>query len=609
MCGENMYRDASFVSPLSRPRTIQVATAIVLLLAILASSAAAQTSGSPQPPAQSAPARIADAQARLRANDPAGATKILEALVTAAPEDAIAWRLLGNTRQQLKDYDGAIAAYQRLLELKANLAPQALYGLGAVYALKGNADRAIEWLTKARDSRQVDMTQMDTDSALASIRRDPRYGRLRPQQADFEKPFVEAVTIFREWRGESANDQFGWVARKLGDVDADGISDFVTSAPTSAAGGANSGRIYVYSSGTGSLRWSANGRPGDRLGIGAEAAGDINRDGVTDVIAGAPGGGYASVYSGVDGKILLTVKAEDPSDAFGRQATGAGDVDQDGFADFVVGAPNNDAGGNNAGRAYLYSGKDGRVLLTLTGERAGDNFGSAVGANQAGQFNLILVGAPGAGPAQRGRTYAFKSLTEKPAFIIDADATGAAMGAMFVTVVGDVDRDGIPDAFSSDFANAAKGASTGRTVIHSGKDGRLLFALTGETAGEGFGTSNSLAGDVDGDGHADLIVGAWQYAGEAAGAGRTYLYSGRDGQLLKTYTSKVIGEAFGFDSVDLGDVDGDGMIDFLITAAWSGVNGFHSGRVFIVSSGVRSQSRSGLACNSSHSDHAWSSAS
>jgi hypothetical protein len=122
--------------------------------------------------------------------------------------------------------------------------------------------------------------------------------------------------------------------------------------------------------------------------------------------------------------------------------------------------------------------------------------------------------------------------------------------------------------------------------VHSGADGRRLLALTGEGPGEGFGTSPSVAGDVDGDGRADLIVGAWQYSGAAVSGGRAYLYSGREGRLLKTYTCRTPGDAFGFDAVSLGDTDGDGSPDFLITSAWSGVSGFHSGRVFIISSGV-----------------------
>ncbi|HTI37195.1 MAG TPA: FG-GAP-like repeat-containing protein, partial [Vicinamibacterales bacterium] len=388
------------------------------------------------------------------------------------------------------------------------------------------------------------------------------------------------------WDGESTNDQFGWIARNIGDVDGDGVPDVVTSAPTSNAGGQAAGRIYVYSTKTGRLLWRADGEAKAQLGTGVEGAGDTNNDGISDVVASAPGIGAAYVYSGRDGRVLLTFHAEDANDLFGRHASGAGDVDGDGYADVIVGAPQNQANGPAAGRAYVYSGKDGHVLLTLTGAHAGDHFGSSVAGYSDGKHHLLVVGAPGAGPDRHGRTFVYTSLSATPAFAIDADSTGSALGAMFVSIPGDVDGDGVPDVYVSDWSNSAKGQSTGRVYVHSGKDGHRLFTFTGETAGEGFGTSPSVAGDVDHDGHADLIVGAWQYSGAALSGGRAYLYSGKDGRLVKTFTCRTPGDTFGFDAVNLGDVDGDGTIDFLITSGWSGVHGYHSGRVFIVSSGV-----------------------
>ena len=73
--------------------------------------------------------------------------------------------------------------------------------------------------------------------------------------------------------------------------------------------------------------------------------------------------------------------------------------------------------------------------------------------------------------------------------MIEADETGSALGAMFLSVPGDVDGDGVPDVYASDWSNGAKGPSTGRVYVHSGEDGHRLLTLTGETAGEGFGTS------------------------------------------------------------------------------------------------------------------------
>ena len=114
-----------------------------------------------------------------------------------------------------------------------------------------------------------------------------------------------------------------------------------------------------------------------------------------------------------------------------------------------------------------------------------------------------------------------------------------------------------------------------------------MLTLTGEGPGEAFGTIASFAGDLDGDGHADLAVGAWQHAGAAPSGGRIYLHSGKDGKLLRTITCRIPGDTRGFDSVGIGDTDGDGTVDLLVTSAYSGINGYHSGRVFIVSSGIQ----------------------
>lgn len=529
---------------------------------------------------------LSEAISRLQANDLDGATTLLEQIVTREPGNGGAWRALGQARRRRKDFDGAIEAWGRALEVEPGT-PMPLLSIGLTYAAKKDMEHAYEWLLKAKASGRIDMTQVENSPDLAFLQSDPRFAGLLPSAKDFQDPFVEPVKIIREWVGEASNDQFGWIARNIGDVDGDGVNDVVTSAPTKDVGGKNAGRVYVYSTKSGKLLWSADGKPGDQLGNGVEGAGDTNHDGIPDVIAGAPGGGYAKVYSGRDGRVLLTLTAENKNDQFGQHTDGVGDVDQDGFADVIVGAPGNNAGGVGAGRAYVYSGKTGGVLLTLTGERAGDGFGAAVAGFSDKKNRLLIVGAPGAGERKSGRAFVYRGLSAKPAFVIESDSTGGALGGMFLSVPGDLDGDGIPDVYASDWNNNAKGPSTGRIYVHSGRDGKPLLTLTGETAGEGFGTSPSVGGDVDGDGHADLIVGAWQYAGAAMGAGRAYLYSGRDGRLMKSFTCRTPGDAFGFDAVTLGDVDGDGAADFLITSAWSGIHGFHSGRVFIVSSGVK----------------------
>jgi hypothetical protein len=464
---------------------------------------------------QTAEPTLPTAIAKIQTGDFAGALPILEAVTKRDPSNARAWRNLGLTLQKLKRYDESEAAYLTSIQVDPTSAVAA-YNLGTVYALKNDSAHAFEFLEKSK-ALHMDLTNLQADPDLATLHSDPRYAALIPKPADFAHPFVEPVQVLREWDGEAAEDQFGWIARNLGDVDA----------------------------------------------------------------------GKAYIFSGKDGHVLQTFTAEDPADAFGRHVSSVGDVNRDGFSDVIVGAPGNNANGKGAGRAYIYSGKDGKLLFTLSGEQAGDAFGSTVAGHSDKKVTLLMVGAPGAGPHHTGRTYVYDGLTAKPKFTIESDDTGRALGAMFLSVPGDLDGDGFPDVYASDFSNAAKGPQTGRIYIHSGKDGHRLLTLTGETAGEGFGIGVAAAGDVDGDGRADLIIGSWQYGGAAVAGGRAYLYSGADGKLLKTYTCRIPGDTFGFDAVGMGDIDGDGTQDFLITSAWSGINGHHSGRMFIISSGVR----------------------
>ena len=166
--------------------------------------------------------------------------------------------------------------------------PTPLFDLGVLYAQKVDKDQAFTWLSKAKATHKIDMTPVEATPELAVLKSDSRFENLLPTRADFENPFAEPVKIIREWDGEKANDQIGWIARNIGDVDGEGVPDVVTSAPTCSKAGNKAGRIYVYSTKSGKLLWTADGHAGDELGTGVEAAGDTNGDGIPDVIASAP---------------------------------------------------------------------------------------------------------------------------------------------------------------------------------------------------------------------------------------------------------------------------------------------------------------------------------
>jgi hypothetical protein len=549
--------------------TVRARTVLVLALS-LPSVAVAQS-----PPLQRA-------QAMLGAGNFAGAARILDSMVHAGPQNGRVWLALGAARRALGLGDSAVAAFQQAMAFPL-ARPQATRALFLANASLGRRDEAYRWFQAARHLPQVDLTSLAGDSSVRGLHDDPRFADLFPDRISFDPPFVEHARIIHEWRGERAGDEFGWIARPIGDVDRDRVSDLVVSAPSNLPYGTATGWVYVYSGKSGALLWKHEGTPGATLGISVEAAGDVNRDGVPDVIAGAPGVNMAFVYSGRDGRELLRLSGDSADQNLGSNVAGVGDLDHDGYADVIAAAPGSNATAAGAGRAYVFSGRDGRRLLTLDGEAAGNGFGSAT----AGGSGFIVVGSGSAGPQGLGRVYVYRGLSSQPLFMRDADSTGAAFGSGFASVLGDLNGDGTPDIYAVDFSNRALGPATGRAYVFSGVDGATLLTITGDSAGEGFGIGPAVAGDLDGDGRADLVVGSWQYGGAAWSGGRVTVRSGQDGHVLEAITGKVPGETLGFDAAGIGDVDGDGRTDYLVTSAWSMVNGLRSGRTYIVAGTIR----------------------
>jgi hypothetical protein len=182
---------------------------------------------------------------------------------------------------------------------------------------------------------------------------------------------------------------FGWNVAAGGDVDADGVPDFMVSDPYNCEPGLSTGAAHVFSGATGQALYSIFGEGGrhDLMGLGMAILGDLNGDGFADFGAGAPGDsyawdyqGYAVVASGKDGSVLYTYRPDAKVSVdwnLGFSLAGIGDLNRDGFDDFLIGAPG--AGFYGNGMVFLYSGRDGGLIYEyedLESDPSAARFGS-----------------------------------------------------------------------------------------------------------------------------------------------------------------------------------------------------------------------------------------
>lgn len=402
-----------------------------------------------------------------------------------------------------------------------------------------------------------------------------------------EAQCTEGCTAIYDIAGESSGDQFGWVSENLGDLNGDGVNEFVLTATTTLG---STGRVYVYDGATGAERFRASGSSGAWLGFDAGPAGDVTGDGVPDVIAGAPGignGGPGEAFiwsgdaSGVDPAPVWSGVGEAAGDQYGHNIAGGGDFDGDGVADFVVTAAEHDTAGAGAGRVYIYAGSDHALIATIDGFAAGDRFGSGVcfveDVTGDGR-DEVVVGAQNAGPTSGGLAYVFTWDGSSAALLhtLTPRADAVHFGQWFMNSAGDVDGDGAADIYISDYnANAA--------YVFSGATGDTIGVYGGTTTfSGGFGIGRMIP-DVDGDGRADLLLAAWVNSSGAPFAGKAWVLSGPTGATLQTFTHTVERANFGFDANGMGDIDGDGRMDFLITAA---ADSSKRGRAYVLRGGV-----------------------
>ena len=346
--------------------------------------------------------------------------------------------------------------------------------------------------------------------------------------------------ILYTFYGESAGDQLGGSVSEAGDVNADGYGDVVVGARD---------RAFVFSGKDGSIVYTHFGYSV------VSKAGDVNADGFDDVLLGAPqfanGGfsrGLATVFSGRTGEIVRMIYGAADFEELGRSVSGAGDINRDGFDDFIVGGPGGvGSGGTPSGVARVFSGKDQSFLYAFPGDGERHAFASSVagaGDVNADGFPDVLVGS---GYPFWGRHYVkiFSGKDGKVLYHLPGNASDAFGGS--VSGAGDVNRDGFDD-FIVGARNYAQ--------VFSGKDGSAFLSVSSGRECDDFCTAVAGVGDVDGDGFDDVIVGTKDEVVGGSDSGRVSVY----GDSCPTDRQKGSPGQCGCGVVDT-DGDGDGIAD------------------------------------------------
>ncbi len=416
----------------------------------------------------------------------------------------------------------------------------------------------------------------------------------------------------------------GWSVANAGDVNGDGYDDLLVGAPHYDGGLTEQGAVFLYTGGTGGPTttpiWSAEGgQAWARLGQAIASAGDVNGDGYADVILGVPlydhemhDDGQVRVYYGgpegpggepdwvapppSQGTAVYGISAR-----FGYAVASAGDVNGDGYADVLITANGYDAEANNEGSAFVYYGgpdglADEPAWVAHPTDQAFANFGRAVGrAVAAGDvngdgFSDVIVGTPWhdvtpnlhSNVQDEGALYGFygsaEGLSPTPNWVIIGDNDQAELGLSIA--IGDVNGDGLADVVAGAYKYTGEVWREGAAFVYHGDEGGLAdnpawSIHPTDQENSKFAIAVAIAGDVDGDGFSEVVIGSSSYAVHPEGEskrepGGVFVYPSGPGGVASgaqpwTATGDQDKSAFGF-SVAVGDWDGDGFADLAVGA-------------------------------------------
>ncbi len=365
----------------------------------------------------------------------------------------------------------------------------------------------------------------------------------------------QAQSLEYTFQGDSAWDRLGHSVAGPGDLNGDGIPDMLVGSP-----GDGSRQVRAFDGATGGFLWALNGQSaGDGFGDVIDAVGDVDFDSVGDFVVGAPGGGYARLYSGASQTQIHQWNIPV------MRVSGVGDVDQDGYGDVAI---------TGGGHLRIYSGTTQGLIHDIVGPTS--SFGMTL--DGAGDCN-----GDGAADVIVGDIWQYTGNENGDAWVYSgADGTELhhwAGGDHFhwygsaVAGIGDVNGDGKDDVCVAAAIEYLFSWDPPYLHVYSGADGSLIHDLE-VTENVGLSTASLCrAGDYDGDGVEDFLAGYWG----AWVDGYLELFSGATGSRI---FAEPVGDVSGQSLEQIGDLDGDGFSEVLFGAEYASPNGQYSGEAY-----------------------------